>query len=199
MAWPLFWLATIKQNRECGGLWVCHTHCTSVCNRVRDRDWYSLSMYCYRASSEMSDAAVAVRPNCSSAQHSKVTHSLHKHLAWPLQFCFLRLCTIWGLKVIVHHCLAHLPWNLPGITCMYHSLSLFHTVSMHLPASFQHTLPKLGCRVLHRGHVPRDEYWRVLQQADVVVSTAKHEFFGVAMWVSACYVSVCVFWVPNCC
>jgi len=37
-----------------------------------------------------SDAAVAVRPNCSSAQHSKVTHSLLKHLAWPLQFCFLR-------------------------------------------------------------------------------------------------------------
>ena len=26
MAWPLFWSATIKQNRECGGLWVCHTH-----------------------------------------------------------------------------------------------------------------------------------------------------------------------------
>lgn len=52
---------------------------------------------------------------------------------------------------------------------------------MHLPASFEHTLPKLGCRVLQRGHVPRDEYWRVLQQADVVVSTAKHEFFGVAM------------------
>ena len=42
--------------------------------------WYSLSVYC-RASSEMSDAAVAVRPNCSSAQHSKVIHSLHKHLS----------------------------------------------------------------------------------------------------------------------
>ena len=51
------------------------------------------SVYC-RASSEMSDAAVAVHPNCSSTQHSKVTHSLHKHLAWPLQFCFLRRCII---------------------------------------------------------------------------------------------------------
>ena len=49
------------------------------------------SVYC-RASSEMSDAVVAVCPNCSSAQHSKVTYSLHKHLAWPLQCCFLRIC-----------------------------------------------------------------------------------------------------------
>ena len=65
----------------------------TVNNCMRDRNRYSLSMYCH-ASSEMSDAAVAVRPNCCSAQHSKVTHSLHKHLAWPLQFCFLRLCSI---------------------------------------------------------------------------------------------------------
>ena len=47
-------------------------------------------VYC-RASSEMCDAAVAVLPNCSSTQHSKITHSLHKHLTWPLQFCFLCL------------------------------------------------------------------------------------------------------------
>ena len=47
--------------------------------------------------------------------------------------------------------------------------------------SFERALPKLGSRVLHKGHVPRDQYWMVLQQADVVVSTAEHEFFGVAM------------------
>ena len=52
------------------------------------------SVYC-RASSEMSDRAVAVHPN---TQHSKVTHSLHKHLAWPLQFCFLRLWYIYLCK-----------------------------------------------------------------------------------------------------
>ena len=40
------------------------------------------SMYC-RASGEMSDAAVGVHPDCCA-------YSLHKHLAWPLQFCFLR-------------------------------------------------------------------------------------------------------------
>ena len=49
-------------------------------------------MYCH-ASGEMSDAAVAIHPNCLSAQHSGVTHSLYNHLAWPLQFCFLLLCT----------------------------------------------------------------------------------------------------------
>lgn len=87
----------------------------------------------------------------------------------------------WGLKVIAYTVWLIYLETYPGITCMYHSLSLLHTVSMHLTASFQHTLPKLGCRVLHRGHVPRDKYWRVLQQADVVVSTANHEFFGVAM------------------
>ena len=58
------------------------------------------SVYC-RASSDMSDAAVAVHPNCSSAQHSKVTHSLHKHLAWPLQFCFVRLCYLIE-QLIIH-------------------------------------------------------------------------------------------------
>ena len=46
---------------------------------------------------------------------------------------------------------------------------------------FKALFPKLGPRLLHREYVPRDIYWQILQSADVVVSTAKHEFYGVAM------------------
>lgn len=40
---------------------------------------------------------------------------------------------------------------------------------------------RFGDRVLHNGHVPRPAYDRWLLRADVVVSTARQEFFGVAV------------------
>lgn len=39
----------------------------------------------------------------------------------------------------------------------------------------------LGERIVHDGLAPPDEYRRLLRSSDVVVSTARHEFFGVAV------------------
>jgi glycosyltransferase involved in cell wall biosynthesis len=48
------------------------------------------------------------------------------------------------------------------------------------PQEFDQALAVLGDRVVHVGHLPRPEYEALLLQGDVVVSTAAHEFFGVA-------------------
>ncbi len=49
------------------------------------------------------------------------------------------------------------------------------------PAEFEAARDRLGERVMHYGRAEPEAYVRLLRQADVVVSTAIHEFFGVAV------------------
>ena len=49
------------------------------------------------------------------------------------------------------------------------------------PEEFEAARERLGERVIHFGHADEATYARILWQADVVVSTAIHEFFGVAV------------------
>lgn len=51
-----------------------------------------------------------------------------------------------------------------------------------IPECFRDAKQRLAEHVVQWGYVSqRSEYWRVLQAADVVVSTAVHEFFGIAV------------------
>ena len=50
-----------------------------------------------------------------------------------------------------------------------------------MPTEFDRARRRLGERVVHYGHADKITYRRLLHQADVVVSTAIHEFFGVAI------------------
>ncbi len=49
------------------------------------------------------------------------------------------------------------------------------------PREFIEAEERFGSRLVHAGHLPRDEYVELLSRSSVVVSTAVHEFFGVAM------------------
>lgn len=49
------------------------------------------------------------------------------------------------------------------------------------PSIFDEALERLGSRVVHVGHADMPTYRRLLWQADVTISTAHHEFFGISV------------------
>ena len=51
----------------------------------------------------------------------------------------------------------------------------------HLSDGLRRGVAELGDRVVHKGFLPRAEYIDLLLRSDVVLSTARHEFFGIAM------------------
>ncbi|EDV36540.2 uncharacterized protein Dana_GF13014, isoform C [Drosophila ananassae] len=59
-----------------------------------------------------------------------------------------------------------------------------------VPEAFDSLKEKLGEKLINFGHLTRDEYVRTLLSGDIVISTAIHEFYGVAMLEAAycgCY------------
>lgn len=50
-----------------------------------------------------------------------------------------------------------------------------------MPEEFESARRRLGKRVVHYGRSSRDRYEALLWEADIVVSTARHEFFGIAI------------------
>lgn len=71
-------------------------------------------------------------------------------------------------------------------------LAVFVVTSCFFPPieCFEKIIPLLGTRLLYKETLPQRRYWDVLNTADLVVSTAKHEFFGVAMYVWKQYVGL---------
>ncbi len=51
----------------------------------------------------------------------------------------------------------------------------------NVPGEFEEARRRLAGRLLHYGYAPQDEYADLLLQSDIVVSTARHEYFGVAV------------------
>lgn len=63
------------------------------------------------------------------------------------------------------------------------------------PASMVHFLEEHRDRIEHAGHLPAPAYRAMLQRADWVLSTARHEFFGMA--VAEALLAGCLPWLPD--
>lgn len=50
-----------------------------------------------------------------------------------------------------------------------------------VPQCFDGIREKLGDKLINYGYLSREDYFTCLRAADVVISTADHEFYGVSM------------------
>ncbi|XP_059611207.1 glycosyltransferase-like domain-containing protein 1-like [Phlebotomus argentipes] len=50
-----------------------------------------------------------------------------------------------------------------------------------IPDCFEDIQSKLGGKLVHFGHLDREQYFKALLASDIVISTAGHEFYGVSM------------------
>lgn len=60
-------------------------------------------------------------------------------------------------------------------------LSVMGEQFREVPAVFDTAAERFAGHIDHWGHQSKDEYHRALQQADVFISTARHEFFGISV------------------
>ncbi|KAJ8919758.1 hypothetical protein NQ315_006287 [Exocentrus adspersus] len=85
--------------------------------------------------------------------------------------------------------------ELKRLDCKFH-LSVLGQVCADVPLVFHKATEELQEEIVHFGYLKsKDEYFEVLRACDVVVSTAKHEFFGVST-LEATYCG-CLPLVPN--
>lgn len=73
------------------------------------------------------------------------------------------------------------PYHTVGATDMYCFFSC--TTFCPFAEDFVHMQQQLQDCIVACGYVEKPMYWEILRDADVVVSTAKHEFFGLSMWI----------------
>ena len=59
-------------------------------------------------------------------------------------------------------------------------LSVMGESFKEVPQEFEHAQNEFAQQIVHWGFLPKESYREVLSQADIFVSTADHEFFGIA-------------------